>query len=112
MGEKNIAKLVQIMRSGKDGQNEAGVMLAEITSVSPVAIRVSDVTVSSHIYVNAAYTFGESLNAIETAFKDPPEPAALFLFLKEFHKKYILKPGDTVIVFQSGICFYIAEKVG
>ena len=43
-------------------------------------------------------------------FETPFEPAAAYEFLKEFHEKYVIKKGDTVVVVMTGSGFYIAGR--
>ena len=47
---------------------------------------------------------------IKKPFITPFEPQEAYEFLKEFHEKYVLKKGDTVVVHITGSSFYIAGK--
>jgi len=114
MSERSIVEMVELLKGGnKTPSADSGVMLAEIASVSPLVLKTSNSSISKNIYINPAYTLEASGGEakIESLFADAPAPKMLFDFLKVFHKNYLLKKGDTVIVMQAGISFYVAEKV-
>ena len=56
--------------------------------------------------VDGTFLGDEILKPFETPF----EPAAAYEFLKEFHEKYVIKKGDTVVVVMTGSGFYIAGR--
>ena len=114
MSERNIVEMIEVLRGcNKKSSADSGMMLAEIENISPLVLKTGNSMISKNIYVNPAYMLeadgGEE--KIEILFADAPLPKALFDFLKTFHKNYLLKKGDTVMVLQAGISFYIAEKV-
>lgn len=115
MTDNNIVKMINLITGkasrssgGVGGTAQAGVdgvYLATVASVKPLSIRLQGVTVSTGLFINPALTLAAD-NAFQTSF----EPAAAYRFLKEFHEKYVLKAGDTVVVLQSGSGFYIAGR--
>lgn len=114
MSERAIADMIEAIRKPKgNSQPDNGLMLAKIESISPLSIRVSNSVISKNLYINPAYMTeaagGEQ--RLDALFSNTPSPTALFEFLKEFHKKFIISQGDTVTVWQSGSSFYIIEKV-
>ena len=81
-------------------------------SVKPLSIQLQGQTVSAGIYINPALTVAASDGGDEILkpFETPFEPAAAYEFLKEFHEKYEIKKGDTVVVVMTGSGFYIAGR--
>lgn len=49
-------------------------------------------------YINVSYV------------ENPIKNVGWFDFLREFHQKFVIKKGDTVIVIQVGVSFYILSK--
>ena len=76
-----------------------GTFLADVISVKPLSIQLQGQTVSAGIYIK-----------ILKPFETPFEPDAAYEFLKEFHEKYVIKKGDTVVVVMTGSGFYIAGR--
>lgn len=116
MTDRNIVRMVNELEKrfgrktnfGSSIQASAdGIFLAEVVSVQPVSIRLQGQTVSN-VYLNPALAF--QADDIQTPFETPFEPAPVYEFLKEFHSRFVLKPGDTVIAVMSGTGFYIAGK--
>ena len=89
-----------------------GTFLADVISVKPLSIQLQGQTVSAGIYINPALTVAASDGGDEILkpFETPFEPAAAYEFLKEFHEKYVIKKGDTVVVVMTGSGFYIAGR--
>ena len=80
-----------------------GTFLADVISVKPLSIQLQGQTVSAGIYINPALTVAASDSGDEIL-----KPA--YEFLKEFHEKYVIKKGDTVVVVMTGSGFYIAGR--
>lgn len=111
MSDRNISNMIEAIR-GQSNKSDTNIMIAQINSVSPLTLTLFGKTISKNIYIDPSLSFeasgGES--SIDELFTNAPLPSTLFDFLKEFHKRYIIKQGDTVIVIQSGVSFYIVEK--
>ena len=71
-------------------------------------------TITKNLYINPALMLNASDSGedIKKPFITPFEPQEAYEFLKEFHEKYVLKKGDTVVVHITGSSFYIAGKAG
>lgn len=69
-------------------------------------------TITKNLYINPALMLNASDSGedIKKPFITPFEPQEAYEFLKEFHEKYVLKKGDTVVVHITGSSFYIAGK--
>lgn len=111
---RNIVNMVEKIRgeksSGSGGMD--GIFMADVVSVQPLSIKLHNTTVSSNLYINPALMLKASNSGADikkpfTTSFDPPET---YEFLKQFHEKYVLKKGDTVIVCMTGASFYIAGK--
>lgn len=115
MTDKNIVRMVdEITRRSKEDAVPAGMdrtCLARVTSVAPLSLQMQDLTISGNLFLNPALLLeaSDSGTDIEKPFEEPFEPAA-YEFLKEFHKKYVLKKGDMVVVHMTGSSFYISGK--
>ena len=116
MTDKNIVRMVdEITRRSKEDTVPAGmdgIYLARVTSVAPLSIQMQNLSISKNLFVNPALLLeaSDSGTDIEKPFEEPFEPAAAYEFLKEFHKKYVLKKGDMVVVHVTGSSFYISGK--
>lgn len=113
---RNIVEMVEVIRKGAGTSNTAGgvdgIHLADVLSVKPLTIRMHNLSITKNIYINPALLLdaSDSGEAIEKPFITPFEPQEVYEFLKEFHKNYVLKKGDTVVVCMTGSSFYIAGK--
>lgn len=116
MTDKNIVRMVdEISRRSKEDTVPAGMdrtCLARVTSVAPLSIQMQNLSISKNLFINPALLLeaSDSGTDIEKPFEEPFEPAAVYGFLKEFHKKYVLKKGDMVVVHMTGSSFYISGK--
>lgn len=79
---RGIVEMVERLRGEREAGNKEGVILAELASVSPVAIRIFGTVFSSGIYLNPVLRM----------------------------PGYAMKPGDTVAVLLSGDRFYILSR--
>lgn len=113
---KNIIKMVEAIRSGGSSGAPAGgvdgTYMADVLSVEPLTIKMHNITITKNLYINPALMLeasnsGEKMKQI---FQNPFETQEAYEFLKEFHEKFVLKKGDTVIVCMTGPSFYIAGK--
>ena len=113
---RNIVEMVEGIRKGMGGANGAGgldgIYLADVLSVKPLAIKMHNLSITKNLYLNPALMLEASDNGedIKKPFLTPFEPQEAYEFLKEFHEKYVLKKGDTVVVCMTGSSFYIAGK--
>lgn len=120
MTDYNIVRMVHELEKRTSGGSTAqsvqasveGTFLADVVSASPLSIRMQGQVISNGIYVNPALTLKASDSGadIQKPFETPFEPAAVYEFLKEFHQKYVIQKGDTVVVMITGSGFYIAGK--
>ncbi len=113
---RNIVEMVEAIRKGP-GMNSTsgsmdGIYLADVLSVKPLTIRMHNLDITSNLYINPALVLeaSDSGEDIKKPFTEPFEPQEAYEFLKEFHEKYVLKKGDTVVVCMTGSSFYIAGK--
>lgn len=110
---RNIVEMVEAIRQGNGGNTgngAAGIYLAKVQSVKPLTIKMHDSVISSNLYLNQSLVVGAVDNGVGKAFLEPFEPKEAYEFLKEFHEKFVLKNGDTVVVYFTGSSFYIAGK--
>lgn len=105
---KNIVNMIKAIRKGVGNSSSSfdGIYLAEVVSVSPLQIKTNDVLIDENIYIDSSLVFEEA--AIDEKFSG--YEGVVYEFLREFHKKYVIKKGDTVIVFVAGDSFFIAGK--
>ncbi|MCM1212906.1 MAG: hypothetical protein NC331_16590 [Lachnospiraceae bacterium] len=112
----NIIKMVEAIRRGAPAETATGgvdgICMADVMSVEPLAIRMHDRSINNNIYINPALMVeaSDSGEKMEKVFQDPFETQEAYGFLKEFHEKYVLKKGDTVVVCMTGSSFYIVGK--
>lgn len=113
---RNIVEMVEAIRKGTGGSNSAdgvdGTYMADVLSVKPLTIKMHNTTITKNLYINPALMLNASDSGedIKKPFITPFEPQEAYEFLKEFHEKYVLKKGDTVVVHITGSSFYIAGK--
>ncbi len=111
---RNIVEMVEKIRGGKSSGSGGmdGVFMADVISVQPLSIKLHNTTVSSNLYINPALMLKASNSGadIKKPFATSFDPPEAYEFLKQFHEKYVLKKGDTVIVCMTGSSFYIAGK--
>lgn len=113
MGKTN-RKLVDLAQKIKGEQSDQMLLVAKVGSVSPFTLKMHDLTVTQHIYVNTSFTKTSSseINSRVSWDKDQPYIPTDFLnFSKEMIQKDLLNAGDTVIVLLDGISFYVLERV-
>lgn len=113
---RNIVEMVKAIREGAGGSSGSGgvegIYMANVSSVEPLTIQMHNVSISKNIYINPALMLEATDNEekMKKVFENPFETQEAYLFLKEFHEKYVLKKGDTVVVCMTGSSFYIAGK--
>lgn len=113
---RNIVDMVEAIRGGLASSNSTGgvegVYMADVLSVSPLTIKMHNLSITKNLYINPALILEASDNGaeIKKPFITPFEPQEAYEFLKQFHEKYVLKKGDTVVVCMTGSSFYIAGK--
>lgn len=113
---RNIVDMVEAIRKGNSGVSSLGgadgICLADVLSVEPLTIKMHDTLITKKLYINPALMLEASDNEakIKEIFQTPFETQEAYEFLKEFHEKFVLKKGDTVVVYLTGSSFYIAGK--
>lgn len=114
---RNIVAMVEAIRKGSGGGEASsngvdGIYMADVVSVKPLTIRMYNLSISKNIYVNEALLLeaSDGGDAIRKPFSEAFEPQEAYEFLKEFHERYVIKKGDTVVVCVTGSLFYIAGK--
>lgn len=105
---KNIVNMIKAIRKGVGNSSSSfdGIYLAEVVSVSPLQIKTNNVLIDENIYIDSSLML--EVNGIDEKFEGTE--GVVFDFLKEFHKKYVIKKGDTVILFVAEDSFFIAGK--
>lgn len=111
---RNIVEMVEKIRGGMNSGSGGmdGIYMAEVVSVQPLSIKLHNTIISKNLYINPALMLKASNSGADikkpfTTSFDPPET---YEFLKQFHEKYVLKKGDTVVVCMTGSSFYILGK--
>lgn len=113
---RNIVDMVEAIRKGNSASSSSagvdGTYLADVKSVKPLTIKMHNTLITKNLYINPALLLEASDDGekIKKSFVTPFEPQEAYEFLKEFHEKYVLKKGDTVVVHITGSSFYIAGK--
>lgn len=112
---RNIIEMVEAIRKGIPGRSTGGVdgtYMATVFSVEPITIRMHNTLIKKNIYLNPALMVEASDNGakMKEVFQNPFGTPEAYKFLKEFHEKFVLKEGDTVIVHMTGASFYISGK--
>ena len=109
---RNIVEMVEAIRKGAGGSNSSGgvdgTYMADVLSVKPLTIKMHNTAITKNLYINPALMLDASDGGedIKKPFVTPFEPQEAY----EFHEKYVLKKGDTVVVHITGSYFYIAGK--
>lgn len=114
---RNIVDMVNAIRERIGGDSGSkgvdGIYMATVTSVEPLTIRMHNISIAKNIFINpalmvkASNTEEKIKNAFQETFEEAPDT---YQFLKEFHERYVLKKGDTVVVCMTGSSFYIVGK--
>lgn len=112
---RNIVEMVEAIRGGIENATNTGkegLQMAKVQSVSPLTIKLHNLTISKNIYINPALMLEASDNEkkIKEIFENPFETVEAYQFLKEFHEKFVLKKGDSVFVHITGNSFYIIGR--
>lgn len=113
---RNIVEMVRAIRNGAGGSSGSGgvdgIYMADVASVEPLAIQMHNVSITKNIYINPALILeaSDSGEKMKEVFQNPFETQEAYQFLKEFHEKYVLKKGDTVVVCVTGPSFYVVGK--
>lgn len=113
---RHIVEMVEAIRKGSGAASISGsvdgICMADVLSVKPLTIKMYNTSITKNLYINPALMLdaSDSGEDIKKTFSTPFEPQEVYEFLKEFHEKYVLKKGDTVVVYITGSSFYIAGK--
>lgn len=114
MSDRWAVDMVEAIRGKKEGgDSSGGLMFGTVNTAKPLTIQMHNQIISKNLYINPALLVDadDALDKIEQDFIGAPNPAALFAFLKSFHKQCVIHKKDEVIVMQSGVSFYIIAKV-
>lgn len=111
MAERWASNIVEAIRGSSGGAStqDSGIMTATIQSINPLSIKTHDTVISKNLYINPCYVL--DADRILQLFQSAPAPPELFDFLRQYHDAAVLHIGDTVVVQQSGVSFYILSKV-
>ena len=105
---RSIVEMIEAIRKRVDGSNGIGgvdgTYMADVLSVKPMTIKMHNISITKNLYINPALILNasDSNEDIKKPFITPFEPQEAYEFLKEFHEKYVLKKGDTVVVHITG----------
>lgn len=109
--DRKLVDLVEEIRGKSSGQK---LLVAKVASTSPFTLKMYDLTVSKHIYVNESFlkaSSGEIDGNISWDEQQDYIPTHMLSFIRRMMKSDLLSVGDTVIVLQDGISFYVLERV-
>lgn len=115
--DRNIVNMVEAIRGGvkQEGAGAGGVdsvCMADVISVEPLTLSMHNTTINKNIYINPALMLEATDEETELpkVFQTSFAPTEIYEFLKEFHEKFVIKKGDSVVVCIAGASFYIAGK--
>jgi len=95
-----------------ESASETGMAFAKVETTEPLTITTWGQTISQNLYINPALVWKSE--ELPQVFAQEPDccPACKTIagFLKEFHKRYVLKSGDDVVVYRMGAAFYVLAK--
>lgn len=109
--DRKMVELVETIRGKSSGQS---LLVAKVASINPFTLKMYDLTVSKHIYVNESFlktSSGEIDGNINWDDQQDYIPKHMLAFTRRMMKADLLAAGDTVIVLQDGISFYVLERV-
>lgn len=115
MTNRNIIEMVEQIRKGIKAPGTGGIdgiYMADVLSVKPLTIKMHNLSITKNLYINPALMLEASDSGadMKKPFAELFEPQETYEFLKEFHERYVLKKGDTVVVCMVDSSFYIAGK--
>ena len=109
--DRKIAELVEALRGKNSSQT---LLIGKVAGTNPFALKLYDLTVTKHIYVNQSFVKTSNAEIEGSIIWDSSQdyvPSSMLNFTKKMFRDDLLSVGDTVIVLQDGISFYILERV-
>ena len=103
--DRKMVELIEAIRGKSSGQS---LLVAKVASTNPFTLKMYDLTVSKHIYVNESFLKTSSGEIDENIIWDDQQdyiPNHMLAFTRRMMKADLLAVGDTVIVLQDGISF-------
>lgn len=101
-----------ILEKSQGTNNNDRILLGTITSTSPLSIKLFDKVVNRYVYADPTRLAFNNAQ-IDQAFVGADDiPYSVVSLLKRYMKENLYKAGDTVIVLQRDVSFYILAKVG
>lgn len=114
MSDRWAVDIVEALKKKEVEQERSRNLLffGKIKTAKPLVLEIYNQEVTKNIYVNPALILeaDDNIDKIDLAFKDNPSSGKWFELLDQFHKAFIIKKGDEVIVMQSGDSFYVVSK--
>lgn len=113
---RNIVDMVNAIRNEAGASSSSrgvnGIYMADVISVEPLTIKMYNTSITKNIFINPALMLeaSNSGDKLKKVFQYSFEPSETYEFIKEFHEKFVLKKGDTVVVCMAGSSFYIVGK--
>lgn len=109
--DRKIVKLVEALKSNKNNQN---ILIGKVNSINPFTLKMYDLIITQHIYLNNSFV-KSSASAIDAEISwDRNQdyiPSNMLGTTRSLFKSDLINAGDTVIVLQDGISFYVLERV-
>lgn len=111
---KTDRKIVDMINAIRGSQNGQTLLIAKVNSINPFTLKMNDLVVSKHIYVNSSFlkTTASEVNSKVSWDNDQDYVPSTFLeYSRKMMKADLLSAGDRVIVLLNGIEFYVLERV-
>ena len=108
---KTDRKIIELVNAIRGSQT---LLVAKVNSIDPFTLKMNDLIVNQHIYVNSSFlkTTSSQINANVVWDENQDYVPNTFLsFSKQMLKADLLSVGDRVIVLLDGIEFYVLERV-
>lgn len=114
MNKKTDRKIVDLVNALRGNQSSQTLLIAKVNSINPFTLKMNDLVVSQHIYVNSSFlktTSSEANSKISWDNNQDYVPNAFLDYSRKMIKADLLSAGDIVIVLLDGISFYVLERV-
>lgn len=114
MSKKTDRKIIDLVNALRGNQNSQTLLIAKVNSINPFTLKMNDIVVSQHIYVNSSFlktTSSEANSRISWDSKQDYVPNTFLEYSRKMIKADLLSAGDMVIVLLDGISFYVLERV-
>lgn len=109
--DRKIVELIEALKGKDSGQN---MLIAKVVGIDPIALKLYDLTVTKHIYVNQSFlkaTASQIDNNITWDNDQDYVPSTMLNYTRKLFKADLLSVGDMVVVLQDGVSFYVLERV-